>query len=46
MHEGADLNAITNQGHLPIDLAVTDELRQIILDEEERRRNGHGESKR
>ena len=46
MHEGADLNAITNQGHLPIDLAVTDELRQIILDEDERRRNGHSESKR
>ena len=47
MREGnANLYARTHQGHLPIDLAVTEELRQIILDEEERRRNGiHGESK-
>ena len=46
MQEGhANLYARTIQGHFPIDLAVTEELRQIILDEEERRRNDHGESK-
>ena len=41
MSYGADLNARTNRGELPIDVAVTDEIKQAIRDEP-RRRMDHG----
>ena len=41
MAHGADLNARTNAGYLPIDIALTEEIRQAIYDEP-RRRKGHG----
>ena len=34
---GADLNARTNDGELPIDIAATEEIRQAIRDEPRRR---------
>ena len=41
MSYGADLNARTNDGELPIDLAYTEEMKQAIRDEP-RRRMDHG----
>ena len=41
MSYGADLNARSNQGQLPIDLALTEEIKQAIRDEP-RRRMDHG----
>ena len=41
MSYGADLNARTNRGQLPIDIAFTEEIKQAIRDEP-RRRMDHG----
>ena len=38
MAHGAHLNARTNAGYLPIDIALTEEIRQAISDEPKRRR--------
>ena len=43
MEQGlANLNARTIHGHLPIDMARTEEMRQAIRDEEIRRKDNHG----